>query len=449
MKHANPFLELLRTLATLAAIVAGLAIAVGLAWLGSNHFDTRLTPAAKALLAPRHDPLAPSGNIFVALVGFDATAAGAEHAGASRAAHLTLQGIGQFRPWFISSMWQTAKKHRTQIAALIASNRELYQRYLDMQQLQGYFDSAPPGSYRRYFLLPHQVQELFLAEVAEKIQTGMPAQQEAALAALRRDMRMWRTVLHGYGGLASKIMAAISLRADFDLLADMVTDPDFHPALPGSGMESAVTPFPLQDWKIGDAYGWEMRNSAALLEAMARPATRPDRSDASIGNRISAQLFKLHATENLEADLMQRLSALADGSPGNFIERRDAYRKWESREFAFRTSWYNPVGRMILANAAGAHEDDYPARVLDIAAFQRLVCLAYQIRRRGLGAEDIPAFMKQHPEWSTHPVDAKPFFWNPANGTLGFQPIGREVRSARFSLKLVAGVLMAGPRTTR
>ncbi len=470
MRYSNPLFKALRTVATLTAIVIGLGVALGLAWLGSNLFDERLTPAARALLAPRHDAVALSDNIFVALVGLDAPsgqsmiqaggarirtsqgrdritrdpAVGAKYNGASQAGDLTFKGGMPSWLWRTSSIWQSAKKHRTEVVALIAANQELYQRYLGMHKLQGYFDSASPGSYAPDFLLPSEVQKLFLADAADRLQTGTPAQQQAALADLRRDIRMWKAVLDGHGGLLSKVMAATMLHADLLLLGDMVTDPDFHPMLLDDGLESVIAPFPLQDWKIGGTYGWEMRHSAALLEAIARTKTPSGGTGAPpvewwrrADSRISARLFRLNATENLQADWMLQLSALADGNPGSFLERREAYRKWQAHEFAPRLSWYNPIGRALLAIAAGASYDDYPARVLDTAAFQRLVFLAYQIRRRGIGSKGVSAFMKQHPEWSTHPIDARPFYWKSANGTLGLQPVGHEERGMRFSLKLV------------
>ena len=470
MRYANPVFRALRTVATLTAIVIGLGVALSLAWLGSNLFDERLTPAARALLAPRQDPVAPGENIFVALVGLDAPggqsmiqvrgarirtsqgrdritrgpAVGAEYDGGSQVGDLRFKGGMPSWLWRTSSIWQAAKTHRTQVAALIGANQELYQRYLRMHELQGYFDSSPPGRYAPDFLLPSEVQKLFLADAADRLQTGAPAQQQAALADLRRDMRMWQAVLDGYGGLLSKVMAATMLHADLLLLGDMVTDPDFHPALLGDGLGSVIAPFPLQDWKIGRAYGWEMRHSAALLQAIARTKSSPGGTAAPpvvwwrrADSGISARLFKLNATENLQADWMLQLSALADGNPGSFLERRAAYRKWQAHEFAVRIAWYNPIGRVLVAIAAEASYDDYPTRVLDTAAFQRLVFLAYQIRQRGIGSKAVSAFMKQHPQWSTHPIDARPFYWNSANGTLGLQPVGHEERGMRFSLKMV------------
>lgn len=449
--------KILRTAATLTAIVIGLAVALGLAWFASNLFDERLTPAAKALLAPHPDPFPPSENIFVALMGFDAPSgqsmiqagqaileAGAEYGGASQVGHLAFQE--SMKSWLLlaSSIWQATKTHHTEVADLTAANQELYRRYLDMHELPGYFDCALPGSYGPDFLVPSEVQKLFLGNVAVRLQAGTPAQREAALADLGRDIRMWKEVLDGYGGLVSKVMAAKSLHADFLLVGDMVTDPDFHPTLLGDGMEAVVAPFPLQEWKIGSAYGQEMRDTAPLWEAIVRPDTPPGGTDAPpvewwkrADGRLSAQFFKLNATENLEADRMLHLRALADGNPGTFVERQDAYRKWESHEFAFRTAWYNPIGRALLTIGTAAPYDDYAAQVFDVAAFQRLVFLAYQMRRRDIGLEGVSAFMKMHPEWSTHPVDSRPFNWSPADGTLGVRPIGHEIRSMRFALKLV------------
>jgi hypothetical protein len=430
VRYANPLFKVLRVVAMLTAIVICLWVAFGLAWLGSNLFDERLSPVAKVLLAPRPDPVAPDENIFVALVGLNAPSG--------------FKGGMPSWLWRASSIWQSVKTHRVELVALTATDRELYQRYVGMQELQGYFDSAPPDGDAPDFLLPDEAQKLFLADAADRLQTGTPAQQQAALADVRRDIRMWKAVLDGYGGLVSKVMAATALHADFLLLGDMVTDPDFHPRLVGDALESTVAPFPLQEWKIGGAYGWEMRHSAALLGAIARANTPPSGTDAppvgwwrGTDSRVSARFLKLNATENLQANLMRRLGALADGDPGSFLERRQAYRKWQSHEFAVHVAWYNPVGKALVAIAAGAPYDDYPARVFDTAAFQRLVFLAWQIRRRGIALKDVAAFMKQHPEWSTDPIDARSFYWSSANGTLGVEPIGHDARGMRFSLKLV------------
>ncbi|MGH8198862.1 MAG: hypothetical protein ACREVO_00600 [Steroidobacteraceae bacterium] len=432
-------------MATLILTLGGVVLVFWLLWLAPNLFDERLTPAAAALLAPRSDPLPDNDNLFVAFVGFSAPSGRSTYGGGSPATNLTLKGNMQAWGWLTSSLWSTAKRHRAEIAALMGANQELYRRYLALHELRGYFDSARPGASSPYAYVSPDVRTLFLADAAVSLQTGTPAQKEAALADLQADVRMWKAVLDGYGGLYSKVIAAISLHADFLLLGDMVTDHDFDPAPFGDRWTTLLTPFELQDWKIGAAYRWEMLEAAPLFKGMARadvtiraPGTHPVSWWQRVDDRLSAQFFKLHATENLQAERIQRLSALADGDPGNFIERRDAFRSWQQRRYPAisRASYYNPVGKSLLA-IVPQNEDDYAARVYDVAAFQRLVFLAYQLRLRCIGSQDVSAFMQQHPAWATHPIDAKPFHWDPASGELGVLPIGQNARKARFSLKLV------------
>jgi hypothetical protein len=81
-------------------------------------------------------------------------------------------------------------------------------------------------------------------------------------------------------------------------------------------------------------------------------------------------------------------------------------------------------------------DDDYAKRVYDVAAFQRLVCLAYQIRRQHIGVKEVPMFMSQHAEWATHPIDAKPFNWDPATSTVAVIAARRQSSARRFSLTL-------------
>jgi hypothetical protein len=468
----KPLIKIVRILATLIAVLCGGVIAFWLLWLIPNLFDERLAPAAAALLAPRSDPLPDNDNLYVAFVGFSAPsgrsmlevgeeeveafnrvadrlmtdpAVATAYYSSSRANRLTFKGNIQAWGWVTSSLWSTAKSHRAEIAALVAANQELYRRYLALHQLRGYFDSARPGASGPWPNVSPDVLKLFLADAAVRLHTGTPAQKDAALADLQADVRMWQAVLDGYGGLFSKVIAAISLHADFLLLGDMVTDPDFDPAPFGDRLMTLLTPFALQDWKIGAAYRWEMLNTAPLYKAIARVdvtmrAPGTDRAPwwQRVDDRLSAQFFKLNATENLQAERIQRLSALANGDPGNFAERRAIFRMWQERRYLTNSwaSYYNPVGKTLLA-IVPPNEDNYAARVYDVAAFQRLVFLAYQIRLRCIGSQDVAAFMQQHPAWATHPIDAKPFYWDPVNGELGVLPVGKNTQKTRFSLKLV------------
>ena len=94
---------------------------------------------------------------------------------------------------------------------------------------------------------------------------------------------------------------------------------------------------------------------------------------------------------------------------------------------------YNPLGKILVAISRAAY-DNYPPRVWDAAALQRLVRLSYQIRRERIDAAAIPAYLKQHPEWSTHPADGRPFLWDAAKGELRVQTVAQQPQERRFSI---------------
>ena len=79
---------------------------------------------------------------------------------------------------------------------------------------------------------------------------------------------------------------------------------------------------------------------------------------------------------------------------------------------------------------------DYPQRVYDVAAMQRLVCLVYQLRRQSIDRAGIPGFLQRHPEWSAHPIDAKLFQWIATTGELRIPLSGTHPEGQRFSVKL-------------
>jgi hypothetical protein len=76
--------------------------------------------------------------------------------------------------------------------------------------------------------------------------------------------------------------------------------------------------------------------------------------------------------------------------------------------FKSHISLYNPIGKILVAIATPQH-DAYALRVYDVAAYQRLVYLAFQLKSQHIAAADGASFLSAHPEWSTHRSPAKPF----------------------------------------
>jgi hypothetical protein len=125
-------------------------------------------------------------------------------------------------------------------------------------------------------------------------------------------------------------------------------------------------------------------------------------------NAFQAHFFKLNATENMGAEIAARWITQANSDPKEFEQNQQAFRGWLDQEGPHLTPSYiyNPMGK-ILASIAGAQYDNYPLRAYDVAAYQRLVDLVFRLERQHVAAADVSAFMKAHPDWSTHPVDGK------------------------------------------
>jgi hypothetical protein len=446
---------------------SGLRVATGLvalilllvlACIALNWFDTALSSEAKALLAAPTNPYRPQQNLYVAFAGFDAPsrqsviATGtARIAAYDRAldsmlrdpaanprnkpdsARLLFQGdLSSWKP-LSASIWTTVKGHRADITSLLAANQPLYQRYLDLHQLPGYFEAARPSYFMPPVYLPQPVRVLFLADVADRIQTGTLPQQQAALAQLSGDFRMWQRVLRGNGDLSSKMIAAAALQADLLLLADMIADPGADLGLLAGAQGAAMLQFDPADWKIGAVYGTEFRMRAAhfmalqpfeILTSTPRPWTA-----------LTTHFFKPNAAMNLSAAQLLQLAVLADADPAGFSQSRAAYHDWlERHERVFSPAMvYDPVGKILVARAA-ASWDDFPLRVYDVAALQRLVALSFQLRMQGIGRSEVASFLAQHPQCSLQPVDGRRFSWNPATGELAVKTEATHPRGQRFSV---------------
>ena len=453
-------------------IIAGALLALILIWFAINLVDEDLKPATQALIASPSNPYAPEDNIYVALVGFDAPSnrsviedGSARIADFNRAldsmqadpdkalAYLQksdlnkLEFRGDLSSWSLltSSIWSSTKAHHDQVAALVKANQELYLRYISLHARHGYFETARPSPMAPIGHVPTAARILFLADVANRVQTGTKKERYAALSDLKEDLLLWRAVLRGNGTLVSKMIACVNLHGDLLLIGDMITDPQTELMPFDSEAASLVSPFSIADWSLGDVFVAEMRVSDSLYREIVQQKYTPrqlaDR-EATWWNRtynaIGLQFFKLHATENLEAEFIEKRRELADADPGEFSRAHLAYEAWLEQRISFTSprTLYNPMGKVLVWIGNSGEYEDYILRAYDIAAMQRLVCLAYQIRRQNVRASAVPIFMSQHTEWATHPVNRVPFRWDGEARTLTALPTGKQPSDRRFSLQL-------------
>lgn len=425
----------------------------GIAWLINMH-DEPLTPEAQALMQTPPNPYLPQDNVYLALAGLDAPSGESViAAGLARVAHydreldatldnptpenldelkyedprrLEFQGEFEFKQP-LDSYWDDIPQHRASVEDLLGANLELYQRYLALPAGHGYFETARPSQLAPVFYIPSNLRTLFLAEVVLGMRGEDPQQRQGALADLEADIRLWRTVLTGTGALISKMLAIAYLHWDELVLADMIADPG-APLPLGQADADAIAPvFSLDDWDISKAYAAEFRVQAAFLKTSHEqfragwlPPGAPRGMHGFLDRtleRLGGHFYKPNATLNLFAAQVQRLTREAAPAVSEDPTPPPAQHVGSIRTV------YNPFGKVLAAVSEDAYEP-YPARAWDGAAFQRLVRLAYEIRRQKVAPAAIPTFLQAHPEWSTHPANGRPFLWDEGTATIRVQTSG-------------------------
>ena len=461
-------LHVLRRFALWGALALSALI---LAALAINAFDERPSPEALALLHPANR-YAPDENLYVSLAGFDAPAGqsivpvgqariarynervdtmlrdpllGLELIAASDPQKLKFEGSIDFCRPREASFWGSVRANAPKIEQLLGQNPELYQRYLDLFNLRGYYETVRPSPAAPIYVVPTEVRNLFLANVALQMQSGDGVQIQAAQKALRQDVDLWHRMLTGEGTLISKMLAVSFLQTDFLILSDMIADP--RAAIP-QNMDEYLPQFDLRDWNIGNAFAGEFRLHTFVYRQTQTLAENhwqsPDSTDSSawrIWNRVMSPIqghfFKLNATENLDAKVMNELAGFAAIDPSTFATNQARLKIWEQKnaDLISVRMIYNPIGRILVAIAAPAYEN-YIFRPYDAAALQRLVRLSFEIRRQRIAPSESPGFMKLHPEWSTHPADGRLFVWKPTTGEIAIQPVAQQPADRRFSVHI-------------
>jgi hypothetical protein len=434
-----------------------------------NSFDVPLSDQAKALLTPPPNPYSPEENIYLAMAGMEGPGErpivelGQERIDAyNKKLDSVLLNPDTFfsldNPWGASrlklngklepgsprstSIWAGTKTHRPEIADLLVANQQLYQRYLSLHHFRGYYETARPSYLAPLVFSTPQIRTVFLGNVADRIQTGTPPQQREALAELQRDLQLWRMVLKGDGTLISKMLSVAFIHQDLLLLADLITDPSFNSTPLEDALDPMLLPFDTKDFAIGNTFAAEFRGTEPLYKIITAANQLPDATASSswhtrIWKAIQVHYFKLNDTENRSAELAARYIALDNSKPAEFERNWQSYRKWlekDGPQLALNYL-YNPIGK-ILASLSVANVADYYRRVFDVAAYQHLAYLVFQLKRQHIATADVASFMEAHPEWSAHPVDGKPFSWNAETGELAVNTLGPHPKEQRFSVIL-------------
>ncbi len=276
-----------------------------------------------------------------------------------------------------------------------------------------------------------QLRCVYLIQVAMQAQSDTAPGVASALQSLATDMALWRRVLHGDGMLLSKIVAQAWLKADYHLLAEIIADP--KTLLPANAVVEALLPSDAQqDWNLDPALGPEYRQFEAWVGQVG--TAKSVQADEGWRGRwqhvaalTSAYFLQPRATANLEAQAMGRIQGLLATPPGAYAAARKQFDDWYQQTIAGFTprSVYNPMGRSLVAIGIPIYFN-YPTRAHEIAADERLVLLAWQIRRQQIAVAAVPAFMHSHPELATHPVSGTAFEWLPERNQIAMRPLGQS-----------------------
>jgi hypothetical protein len=443
------------------------------ALLVTNATDEKLSTQARAMLATPESRYPDSENLFVLLGGLDAPAeksplaVGEANIAAYRRVvteHLPLRGVSALEvgrtpksaqltvttdlsQWnmLTSSIWERSRASHLEIAVWTSANRVLLDRYSALTASKGYEEEALRSSIELFYSVAQSLRALYLADIANTVQSGTNAERLAAIKSLAADVALWQRMLQGEGTLISKMIATAYLHADFILVADMIEDRTVPLGQTQHGAAELLEPWPVESWKIGKVFRTEFRRSSAVLaDAREDPehflhAFDPGWDWVQRRSTDLGRLFvKQNATRNLQARILDRLSAVADGDPARYSENARTYVDWFEQlpSWSFPALLYNPIGKSLV-DLGGPPFLDYPLRTFDVAAFQRLVVVAYQLRAQSVAPADVPGFMAAHPEWSTHLVDRTPFAWDAETEEIRVIPRAKSPPGRRFSIRIV------------
>lgn len=459
----------------LLCLVALVVIAV-LAVVAINGFDEPLREETRALRYLNEVPaVAPDQNLYLALLGKDAprgdppsefgqlvidryearlqalledptvSIAPVLREGAPR---LTFQGdIASFCPKF-NEIWAGIEDRKREFSQARTDNRELLERYLALHQLTGYQETATPSPYEPFGFPTRQVRALFLADVAIRLKSNAASDQKGALDDLERDFRIWRLLLRETNSLISKNLAYFYLLGDDLLVADMLADRSVKLDALWPQLDRITTPFEMTDWRLGDALPGDFRRFQTVVDHMETAPLRtwsalahfgheaePFSPPASYWEPLARHFFAKNATDNLRGEDARKAMAYANLNPGELLAARQSYLAWRFTHMNFMNIGilYNPMGKVALSQMTfGA--DGYVLRGYDAAAVQRVTKLAFEIRRQHVPADQIPGFMQQHPEWSTHPVSGQAYAYNSEAATITVTPVSDRGEFWRFTV---------------
>ncbi len=329
--------------------------------------------------------------------------------------------------------WEMARSGQAS-QSLMTDNAELERRYATLVQYTGYFDTRIGHEhYSESVASPsHDMRCLFLTRVVQGLSSDVALDQGKAARDLVGDIGVWRIVLAGSSNTVSKSIAGAFLSQDYSVLG-----------LALANSPNAVTwfvPFDYDkklwleesEWKWGRTSGNEARRFCAVLRAIPEARGVAWNGAPWIADRLFGHFDKPNASANLVWQIDARFREIANGDPRRIPSQTKELQEWVASHTSSRLSmslgtsfrfFYNPIGKALISDHDIGAEMEYPLRMYDRQATERLARISFELRRNHVARQDAEKFIYQHPEWwSTHAVTGRSFDFNSKTGELSFVP---------------------------
>ena len=254
-------------------------------------------------------------------------------------------------------------------------------------------------------------QRLYLLRLAQWAAQGRMDEVREGLAA---DFAFWRTAVPGADHLIAQMIAVAALRQHFSLT---------NLILRGLSPEQATRSLPA-DWSREFSAPERsmlrvMAGEAAFFKATMVNARHQVLLDdvgggseqASVvsrwADRLSDPMFKLQATVNARDDIYLRLCEAFSVPMNRYLEVQQSWHRHSGKP---ASSFYNPVGGIVLSADDASSYVQYALRVASVEGMRRAALLAVQLHTQGVAPDSVGGLIDNSD--LRDPYTEKPFEWN-------------------------------------
>ncbi|HKW79917.1 MAG TPA: hypothetical protein VJQ49_02810 [Casimicrobiaceae bacterium] len=461
-------------------LIAATLLALLLAVVVNLH-DEEISPLARQMSRLEPHPIPVAGNAYVALLGLSAPAgadplaegarlvAERDEAAArdpfsrQRAPRGERDQDDDARPVFQGDRdlacdplrepcLAFARARAAAIAALLAGNATLIERYLEARRMP-VFVSAPIADQHRADAARSEVGLVHALLLTGTMLDAQSGRLSAACAALGADGVLWRRALAGSATLGDKMGALRALSEDLRSVSELVAWPGFDAAACAPALGPLLAPLSRDEISFAEIFHSSFVPTLRMLASWPDPAVSvepepwPERHLKE--TPVYDLFYRRNASINRSARLYADLSSLAEAPTTRFPAASAAFLAANRDLTAIGPAWmFNPLGRSLV----GRHltlQVDYIAHGHGVAAYVALVRAELALKLASVAPADVPAFLERAGRDIRNPLDDAAFRWDPATRTLSFDPPDNRWRRWGASVPIAAREAAAATMAVR